>query len=1069
MKYTQQETVLDNININYNFIILPISNDETFTITNITNTFIFNSYPKILDLTSQDSIEISFSLPLNGLNFEIKLSPENDKLNCDNLLGMLNCIVPLSHFDYENSGYFNMHYLNSRGDLSIYYEVTPFKVLLPERKIIQIKIKQEQNTKTVVIGTKGTLYFITDYIDTENIFDSDIEETIKLVTTIFDEEKNNYEVNCRLFKPTGEKLAIICNLAENLKKEIQDITLRTIRFQYKEYNITIISETSVLRVNQLNYTIPFIYSDHQNINMSDGTEIYELKFKFDSYNDDLLIIEGKEYTILDTCQINEKDLICKISIEKIESVIGNNNELISLGAINDNFGALSFHLVYAIEITHQTIQKEDVYISITNLIKNITELNYIYAYDTNITTIDNLHSKDFTITTSQGDKYCYFKKNNFNNLLVLCYPLKEGETCLGKIENEIIINDTHYKYNFRIQPVENTEIITTVKDLGTLVKFVYPQILNFTSGKLLIIRYLMINPPNSKNIKLNIDSPTYLECTDLSGMKKCKVPINHFKKKESGYYHTHYLNSLGVYSTYYDANPVNIELPEWENEVVISIEDKDNPDIIKIGQKGVLYFVTNYNDTDNIFIPSELETFSFKGNFTDSKENNLYESICKFWKPKSENMRIICQLDKNMANQEQNIYMQNITFIYNENYTIGIEYKAQNIKVKQLNYEISFLYSEKQEINIKQYETTYKLVFKQYKYDNRPLYLYQNDIRSVMLDNCKSENKEVSCDIIDEKILQILSKSKETYSLVEKLDNEGLYEFNSVLDISFTYEVVKRDLEIKIGKLLTPYVSKNEFIAYETTLNTNLTFPLMTNYFEIGSDKNQKMKCLFKKSSNQNPIFLLCNALNEGKNSLGTIEQITFDDINIYYNIKIQQSENTEEFDVSNEGAKISSLSPLLLNFKEKDTYTIRYETENPDKLTGIKLNIDSSFELDCVNTAWYKDCKVNQSHFTKDDHYYTYHSNHMGSKTISYEASMINVILKEIIPDDSGNPSDAGDDDKDYGLVIGLSIAGGIIAICLIILLIWCLKRRNKNSEDIRLDLDKKELLGVSDTNEAS
>ena len=30
---------------------------------------------------------------------------------------------------------------------------------------------------------------------------------------------------------------------------------------------------------------------------------------------------------------------------------------------------------------------------------------------------------------------------------------------LGKIEKEIILSNIHYKYNFRIQPVENYELI----------------------------------------------------------------------------------------------------------------------------------------------------------------------------------------------------------------------------------------------------------------------------------------------------------------------------------------------------------------------------------------------------------------------------------------------------------------------------------------------------------------------------------------------------------------------------------------------------------------------------------
>ena len=84
----------------------------------------------------------------------------------------------------------------------------------------------------------------------------------------------------------------------------------------------------------------------------------------------------------------------------------------------------------------------------------------------------------------------------------------------------------------------------------------------------------------------------------------------------------------------------------------------------------------------------------------------------------------------------------------------------------------------------------------------------------------------------------------------------------------------------------------------------------------------------------------------------------------------------------------------------------------------------------------------MNITHFTKSGYYYTLHSNHKGTKTISYEAPMIKVIIKE------ENPEPEGDGDR-AGLIIGLSIAG-VIIICLIIFLVWYYlqKRRNKGEK---------------------
>ena len=44
---------------------------------------------------------------------------------------------------------------------------------------------------------------------------------------------------------------------------------------YKEFNISLVSETLV-QVEQLNYTIPFIYSDMQEINLNENKESFEL-------------------------------------------------------------------------------------------------------------------------------------------------------------------------------------------------------------------------------------------------------------------------------------------------------------------------------------------------------------------------------------------------------------------------------------------------------------------------------------------------------------------------------------------------------------------------------------------------------------------------------------------------------------------------------------------------------------------------------------------------------------------------------------------------------------------------
>ena len=126
-------------------------------------------------------------------------------------------------------------------------------------------------------------------------------------------------------------------------------------------------------------------------------------------------------------------------------------------------------------------------------------------------------------------------------------------------------------------------------------------------------------------------------------------------------------------------------------------------------------------------------------------------------------------------------------------------------------------------------------------------------------------------------------------------------------------------------------------------------------------------------------------------------------------------------------------------------------ETKYPDKLNGIKLNIDSKYELECENKKWYKECIVNKTHFSKNGNYYTYHSNYKGSKTISYEAPLIKVIYSEE-EEDEGE-----DDDKNYGIIIGLSVAGGIIILGVIAFFVYrYLRKRNINENEDNKNEDK-------------
>ena len=1016
------------------------------------STFIYINYPEKLDFTSSDSLTIEYYLKDNYSFENIKLNPESkENLECEQNLNLIKCNVTKNHFSRKTNGYYYTYHLNNLSEYTPSYFTNPIKVILPIQNEFPLYIKKEYNNFDRIIGQNGTIAFITDYNDIEFhlLNNSFLEENTTFQTSLIDEVNNEiYNVSCRLWNPIGENLVIICNLKENLKYDAQNISLNNIIFNYIGYNISIYSETSV-NVKQYNYNIPFIYSDKQIINISDNINLYELKFKYDSYNNDILYLSGISHLssnfILDNCKIESKELICNISKEKIESILSNDIEEFYLESLNDNYGVINYKFVYNINIKYE-IKKEDIYVKITKLLNNVSESGNVIAYDTNISSINNLHSSEFKLKFNNiGEQNCYFKKNNKDNLLILCQIITANkETYLEKIDNEITLRDIHYKYIFKIQPGENKERIMLGNE-GTLIEFVYPEILNFSSIDLLTIRYKVNSPLKTNNIKLYPDSPSELSCKNLNSMKICNVSVQHFTNKKNGYYYTYHLNHLDKYSIYYDANPINII---FHREIEIVIEEKDNKNLIKIGNNGTLYLVTNYNDTNGIFDSNQLDSYYFIGNFSDNI-SNIYEPNCRLWKPLKENLRLICKFNESLKIENQTIdfYINNITFNYTEDIKIIITSKAENIKVKQLTTNISFLYSDKQTINIEDNTTTYNISFKQELYDNMPLYLYKNDIKAIKLDNCLSENNELNCNINKDKLLEILSYSGESFYLAEKHNKEGLYIIPSVLNITFNYQKNQKDIDITIGKLLTKSVAKNEFIAYETNITNieNISI-ITTDYFNIKQETNEVINCIFKNNENKNNLLLLCNATNEGEYSLGNIKQTTLDKINIHYKFNLQESENNDVCNIINEeGAKITSVDTLELNFTEKDSYMIKYEIENPEKIKGIKLNNESSSELNCSNNIWYKECLVEKNHFTKSGIYYTHHIIDQNIITISYEVSPIKVILKEI------NPSSPGEGDKDsyFGAILGTSIAVGLVVLFLISLLIWKYFRKKDIQEN--------------------
>ena len=1038
-----EELIMNNSHYKYNFRIQPFKEKYDF-IVYYYGTNISLIYPEILDFTSEESLTIRYIMSEPSLAINLKLVLDSKYLECNDINGLKKCIVPLSHFIENKSGYYYLYQTN-RDEPCIHYELSPIKVILPEN-IIEIYVNDEDNKDKIIIGKNNFLSFVTNYTDEKNIFDiSDIEEKTHFNSSIIRFSYYNqdyFNVTCRLWKPQNDTIRLLCKLNEDIGD--YGIKLNSVIFSYKKYNIAIISKMSFITQSmKTSRNIPLLYSDKQEINLEEDKQYYDLKFKIEEYNNEVLFLQRKDKgidtdlteLILDDCNAEGKDLICKIEKERIIENLNYNGEIFELYYCYLT-GISKFSSVLDITINYNISKKEDVFVGVTKLLQNnLDHVNYI-PYETNITSILNVNTDIFRFNTYSGTFFCKMKKTINKPLLFLCInQFYKSTSSLGITYIEQKFENIHAKYNFRIQPVNRPEKFI-MEDEGSKISIRYPTKLDFYKSDLISIYLIMSKPENTRGIMLNPNSEEF-SCLNISNIiTKCLVPKSYFN--ESGHYYTYYLNEKNGLNIFYDIPPILVSLPK-KGEIIIKIK-KNNTNIIKIGNNGILTLITDYYDNDEIFNSSDIEeNTKFKAEFYGNK---IIEANCRLWKPKNEKIRMICKFNENLENC--NIKLNRVSLEYKgRKYSI---YSEDIFMIEQLNSSISFLYSDKQEINIENNKDSYEIIFKKDAYYNEPLILYNNKMKMINLE-CSNKESQIICKIKKDKFLELLSFNGENYYLGELAESQGLHKFDSVLNITINYNnITKKDIYLNITKLLTQFTKKNNFIVYETNI-TDIN-KISTDYFILTPERNDNLECLLKK--NDEKLLLLCKALLPGKNILGEIKKINLDQINRLYNFIIVDSKNEEEYTISEkEGTIIFSVYPEVLDFNSKDSYIIRYVTDYPERLEGIKLNPSASDKLNCENKNGFKECNVPQNHFNKDGYYYTYYNNSLGNESIAYETSTVKIILKQNIPIDSDKPNNHENKNL-VGIIVG-SVVGGLALIGIIVFfVVRYYRKKNISIEDL-------------------
>ena len=168
---------------------------------------------------------------------------------------------------------------------------------------------------------------------------------------------------------------------------------------------------------------------------------------------------------------------------------------------------------------------------------------------------------------------CAFRKYEENPLIMVCWR-PDQKSHLNEIDEEIVLNNLNIKYNFRIQPVNNNEMINSDRNVdGSFIFIVNPQVLDFSSQDSLTLEYYSENADCLNGMTFNENAPD-LECENINKrLKRCTVPKSHFKGLESGYYFTKHQNHLNGKSISYEVPPVKVILSDPGSD-----SDKDSDD-----------------------------------------------------------------------------------------------------------------------------------------------------------------------------------------------------------------------------------------------------------------------------------------------------------------------------------------------------------------------------------------------------------------------------------------------------------------------------------------------------------
>ena len=982
---------LNDINYKYNFILGPGRNDELITIYEPSSTYIYKAYPDTLDFTNTESIDIFIAFRDGEKINNIRLNPDGEDLVCYRVNDCQKCKVPKTHFNGTKGGYYYIYHKDNVGKYATNYEAFGFTVILPGEKIT-IEVL---NYKTYNVGEKNGFFAVESTFKDENDFfnDNDIEEKTNFSFNI--SNKNQYTLNCRLWRGKYKTIVLICGLASDFLESEEFTIDKSIDIQYNSKKV-ILKMNFVNKLIKIDGKIPFLYSAPQTISIADQ-QIINMKFNMELYNYEQLFIlgNGNRMLSLDKCTKGNKILICEISREKLD-IIAKQNDQFELQFLNDVLGYEDFKMVYSIKINYQDITKEDVYLNLEEIMYDEVQMGSFFTFKTNITNLPKIRTDMFTLEYNSSIKSdCIFIKHEQSGPLYLtCDSKYYGDILLENITFEK--TDIHYKYNFKLNQVLNQSILS-IGDSSDYV-YLYPETIDFSLKDSYIINIATGMPQRLVGIKFN-ENGEELECSDKPALKECKLPRSHFK--ESGYYLVHHKYGDNKYVAHYEAFGINVVIPE--EKIIINVSPASNKKYY-IGKENIIAF--SGIPSENIFDDPNLENETPFEIEIKGETDNEYKLNCRLWKKEDNNIGIFCKFNESLKDNETTITQQVEGAIIYKGKKVSIKFNFDNIKLYQLESNIPFIYSNPQKINV---ADKINLEFKCDSYNNELLFIMtiENEIipRIIQLENCNKQENKLKCEI-SKVNLDIIANANNKFKVLYVNDIMGRVEFDFVSQIEIDYpDTQKEDLTFNLVEIQENPIDLYSYVTFSTNI-TNIP-KIHTKSFRVKLTSSLETECFFIKHDDSNPLYITCYAITTLNNfTIGNINRHELNNLHYKYNFILTPGENRVPISIIEPPRTyIYKAYPDTLDFTNTNSIDIYIAIANIDKMENFKLNPDGEV-LTCQTIENMKLCKVTKDHFRDKNsgYYYIHHNNNENIYPKDCEVFGFKVILP-------GNGGGNGDD----------------------------------------------------------